>query len=139
MGINHSPRLDFGHVIPEIIKENNKATKNSNLYRHSSPLNRDHINWVKPLNSQAGLTNCIKCIWGENRNWVTEQGRKRSIIPPPVPSLVAGKQYTCYQQKPKHLLRSEAFKSAADDDKRLFMAASVGLRFAVEVDRLLAV
>ena len=33
---------------------------------------------------------------------------------------------------------SEAFKSAADDDKRLFMAASVGLRFAVEVDRLLA-
>lgn len=56
-------------------------------YRHSSPLNRDHINRVRPLNSQV---------------------------------------------------LSEAFKSAADDDKRLFMAASVGLRFAVEVDRLLA-
>lgn len=53
-------------------------------------------------------------------------------------SPVTGKQCTCYQQKPKHLLLSEAFKSAADDDKRLFMAASVGLRFAVEVDRLLA-
>lgn len=64
-------------------------------------------------------------------------GRGASFLLP-VSSPVTGKQCTCYQQKPKHLLLSEAFKSAADDDKRLFMAASVGLRFAVEVDRLLA-
>lgn len=55
------------------------------------------------------------------------------------PPQITIKQYTCYQQEHKHLLRSEAFKSAADDDKRLFMTASVCLRFAVEVDRLLAV
>lgn len=55
------------------------------------------------------------------------------------PPQITVKLYTCYQQEHKHLLRSEAFKSAADDDKRLFMTASVCLRFAVEVDRLLAV
>lgn len=38
-----------------------------------------------------------------------------------------------------HLLRSEAFKSAADDERRLLTAASACLRLAVEGERLLAV
>lgn len=131
---HHSPRFNFSKTITEI-----KFKKNQQSLPFLFSSNRNHTNWVKALNSPAGLTNRMKCIWDQNMKWVTEQGRKRSITPPPVSSHITAEQHTCSQRTHKHLLRSEAFKSAADDDNRLFMAGSACLRFAVEVDRLLAV
>lgn len=135
LGINHSLRLDFSDVITEIIKENNKEQQS--LPSLFSSKQRSHQLGETP--EQSGWINKLHETHLRWKQELSYRARKRSTIPPPpVSSPVTGKQCTCYQQKPKHLLLSEAFKSAADDDKRLFMAASVGLRFAVEVDRLLA-
>lgn len=136
LSVNHSPRFDFSNRITET-----KNLKNQQFLPFLPLLfssNRHHTNWVKALTSQAGLTNCMKCIWDQNMKWVTQQGRREEflfhLLSPPQAQLSSA------QLPAPHLPRSEAFNRAADDEDRpLLTAASACLRLAVEGERLLAV
>lgn len=78
LSVNHSPRFDFSNRITEI-----KNFKNQQFLPFLPLLfssNRDHTNWVKALTSQAGLTNCMKCIWDQNMKWITQQGRREEFL-----------------------------------------------------------
>lgn len=99
LSVNHSPRFYFSNRITEI-----KNLKNQQFLPFLPLLfssNRHHTNWVKALTSQAGLTNCMKCIWDQNMKWVTQQGRREEFLfhllsPPQAHWAVPSSQHPTY-------------------------------------------
>lgn len=71
-----------------------------------------------------------------SRTACEEGGISFHLLSPPQPQLSSALLPAATHP---HLLRSEAFERAADDERHLLTAASACLRLAVEGERLLAV